>query len=338
MRALWVRSSIAAAAAFSLAACAGGAGSSGSGGPNGIRVLVTPGTVWSVPLQAAKDQGYFDQAGVNVSVDEVSGGMGASQLLASNSEEFGVASPSQALAAIQGGQDMVVGCGANTATPTSLVAPKGSSLPSVASGASPEDVLRALKGKSIGIPAAVGTGTANLMAKTLAGAGLKDGDYTLVNIGTGAAAQAAIISKRVDAAMAVTPTVEPMITDGVATELVELSETVPDYQLIGAVWVAKSSWVKSHQEAAAGFCKAIGQAYAYLQDPANADAVDKLVSKAVGSNVSDEAVDAIRANFTVLTAEVPRESMDKTIATLTDIGVLKADPAVTYDQAVQIAK
>ncbi|KAA9160925.1 ABC transporter substrate-binding protein [Amycolatopsis acidicola] len=336
MRDRWKLTLGASLAALLMAGC-GTSGGSGAASGDTVRVMLVPGTIWGVPLQAAQDQGYFKAAGIDVSVDEVSGGMGANQLLASNTVEYGASSPSQALAAVQENQDVTIACGGNKFTPTALVAPAGSTLPSTKTGATADQVLQGLRGKTVGIPVAVGTGTANLLVETLAGAGLKTGDYSLINIGTGASAQAALTAKRVDAAMVVTPTVEPMLADGQVTELAYLSDSAPNYQLIGGVWQARRSWVEQHPKESAAFCSAMKQAYAYLQDPKNSSTVDGLVSDAVGKKTSAAGVAAIREHLTVLDADITADAMQKTIDGLTRAGVLKAQPPVTFAGAVKLS-
>ncbi|MFF0814966.1 ABC transporter substrate-binding protein [Rhodococcus sp. NPDC003318] len=341
MRARWIHISGAALLAASLVACGSDGGATGDttdGSLAPIKVSVTPGTIWGIPIAVAEAQGYFEQAGVDATVSPSPSGMGHNQLLASGVEDFGPSSPSQALAAIQQGQDAVISCGGNHYTPTAIIAPAGSSLPTAANGASSEDVLKSLKGKTLGMPAAAGTGTSNLMVHTLAGVGLNEGDYTLVNIGSGTTAQAALVSKQVDAAMAATPTAETAVGNGDAVELTYLSDDVPNYQMIGAVWQSRKSWVEQNPKATAGFCAAMEKAYAFLQDPANADAVDKFILDAVGANTAPSAVAQIRENFSVMTADIPEDEMQKTIDGLTDIGVLAADPAVTYEQSVLVSR
>lgn len=341
MRARWFQVSGVAVLAASLVACGSDGGSTGDttdGSAAKVNVSVTPGTIWGIPIAVAKEKGYFDEAGVDVTVSPSPSGMGHNQLLASGVEDFGPSSPSQALAAIQQGQDATISCGGNHYTPTAMIAPAGSSLPSKASGASSLDVLKSLRGKTIGMPAAAGTGTSNLMVHTLESVGLREGDYTLVNIGSGTTAQAALVSKQVDAAMAATPTAETVVGNGDAVELTYLSDDVPNYQMIGAVWQSRKSWIEQNPKAASGFCAAMGKAYAFLQDPANAAEVDKFVLDGVGANTAPDAVTQIRENFAVMTADIPEDEMQKTIDGLTSIGVLQAEPKVTYAQSVLVSK
>lgn len=341
MRAHLARMSGAALLGLSLVACGSSGGETGDttdGSLAKINVSVTPGTVWGIPIAVAKSEGFFESAGVDVTVSPSPSGMGHNQLLASGVEDFGPSSPSQALAAIQQGQDAVISCGGNSQTPTAIVAPIGSGLPTAASGATSADVLKALEGKTLGMPAAAGTGTSNLMVQTLAGVGLNEGDYTLVNIGSGTTAQAALISKQVDAVMAATPTAETVVGNGDAIELTYLSDDMENYQMIGGVWQSRRSWVEQNPKAESGFCAAMADAYKFLQDPANKDAVNDYVIEAVGTNTSASAVDQIRQNFSVLTAELPEAEMQRTIDGLTSLGVLEAEPKVTFEQAVLVSK
>lgn len=321
----------------SLVAC-GSSGDGDAAADSGARinVSVTPGGIWGIPLAVAEQEGYFDEVDVSVEVSPAPSGMGLNQLLASGAADYGASSPSQAFAATQQGQDVVTSCGASGPVPTAIIAPEGSSLPSTAKGATSKDVLTALRGKTLGMPAAAGTGTSNLMVKTLASFGLNEGDYTLINIGSGATAQAALIAGQVDAAMAVTPTAETIVAKGNAVQLAELSEDLPNYQLLGAVWQNRKSWVEENPETAAGFCQAMTKAYAYMNDPANADAVDKLIVDAVGADTPADAVTEIRENFGVLSASVDPALFQKTVDTLVSVGVLQAQPPVTYDQAFMI--
>ncbi|MCF8588953.1 ABC transporter substrate-binding protein [Gordonia sp. HY285] len=322
--------------AASLAACGSGEGDSADGSGAQVKVSVTPGGIWGIPIAAAEQQGYFKSANISVEVSPAPSGMGLNQLLASGAADYGASSPSQAFAAVQQGQDVTTSCGASGKVPTSIVAPKGSSLPSVAKGASATDVLKSLRGKTLGMPAAAGTGTSNLMVKTLESVGLQEGDYTLVNVGSGGTAQAALVADQVDAAMVVTPTAETIVAEGNAVPLVELSQELPNYQLLGAVWQSRKSWVEENPKTAADFCAAMAKAYGYMNDPANADGVDKLITDAVGAGTPADAVTEIRKNFNVLDAAVDPALFQKTVDALTSVGVLEPEPAVTYDEAIMI--
>lgn len=339
MRAGLVRMSTAVMLGVSLVACGSGgdSGDSGDGSAAAIKISITPGGIWGIPLAAAEQEGYFDDVDLKVDVSPAPSGMGHNQLLASGAEDYGPSSPSQVLQAVQQGQDAVAACGGSGPVPTSILAPKDSKLPSAADGASAQDVLKSLKGKTLGMPAAAGTGTSNLMVQTLASLGLNDGDYTLVNVGSGSTALAALKTGQVDAAMSVTPTVETLVANGDAIELAQLSSgELSNYQILGAFWQARRSWVEANKETAAAFCQVLDKTYAYMNDPANAEAVDKLIVEAVGKNTPDDAVTKIRENFNVLDAAIPEAEFQKTADVLTEIGVIKPEPAVTYEKAVLI--
>ncbi|MFF0814969.1 ABC transporter substrate-binding protein [Rhodococcus sp. NPDC003318] len=338
MRSGLVRVSGALLLGFSLVACSSGGDSAESGDAAAakVNVSITPGGIWGIPVAVAEQEGYFEDAGLEVTVSPAPSGMGHNQLLASGVEDYGPSSPSQAFAAVQQGQDAVTSCGGSGPVPTAIIAPSGSTLPSTAKGASSADVLKALRGKTLGMPAAAGTGTSNLMVQTLASFGLGEGDYTLVNIGSGSTAQAALLAGQVDAAMAVTPTSETIVAKGNAVKLADLAEDLPNYQLLGAVWQSRKSWVEANPETAAQFCGAMEKAYAFMNDPANAEEVDKLIVDAVGPDTPADAVTTIRKNFAVLDAAVDQADFDRTVAALTSVGVLAPQPPVTYDAAVMI--
>lgn len=338
MRAVVVRMSVVAMLGVSLVACgsSGRTGDTSDGSASKVNISVTPGGIWGIPLAAAEQEGYFADANIDVTVNAAPNGMGHNQLLASGVEDFGASSPSQVLQAVQQGQDAVASCGGSGPVPTSILAPKDSKLPSAATGVSAQEVLKSLRGMTLGMPAAAGTGTSNLMVKTLASLGLNDGDYTLVNVGSGGTAQAALIAGQVDALMAVTPTTETLVAKGDAVELAELSSELPNYQLVGAFWQSTRSWAEANPQTAASFCAAMDKAYAYMNDPANADAVGSLISDAVGKDTPVDAVDQIRTNFNVLDAAVDPEAFQRTVDVLTEVEVLKPTPVVTYDQAVLI--
>ncbi|NMD64199.1 hypothetical protein HHU13_28675, partial [Nocardia globerula] len=76
--------------------------------------------------------------------------------------------------------------------------------------------------------------------------------------------------------------------------------------------------------------------YDYMNDPANAEAVNKLIVEAVGKDVPADAVDRIRENFSVLDAAISPEDFQRTVDALTAVNVLQPAPAVTYDQAILI--
>jgi ABC-type nitrate/sulfonate/bicarbonate transport system substrate-binding protein len=136
--------------------------------------------------------------------------------------------------------------------------------------------------------------------------------------------------------MVVTPTSETLVAKGDAVELAELSGELPNYQLLGAFWQSRRTWVEANPETSASFCTAMGKAYDYMNDPANAEAVNKLILDAVGKDVPDDAVDRIRENFSVLDEAISQEDFQRTVDALTAVNVLQPTPAVTYDQAILI--
>jgi ABC-type nitrate/sulfonate/bicarbonate transport system substrate-binding protein len=231
-------------------------------------------------------------------------------------------------------------CGGYQVNPASIVAPVGSDLPSVDDGATWEEVLKSFKGKTIGIPTPLGTGTANLMVGTLASVGLQDGDYTLVNIGTGATAQAAIVAGQVDAANVITPNGETMVAGGIAKELLYMPDGPKSFALIGGAWEARRSWVEQNPEVAKGFCEAMAKAYDYVQDDANKDEVNDLIRGIVGetNDVGIEALDLIRGRAASLNADITEEQFETTQSTLIDLGIVDGATPVEYTDAVQISR
>jgi NitT/TauT family transport system substrate-binding protein len=162
-------------------------------------------SLYYLPLTIAEQLGYFKQEGLNVQISDFAGG-------------------SQALRAVVGGSaDVVSGAYEHTLN----MQPKGQFLqcfvqqgraPQIAVGVSKAKAQsykspRDLKGLKIGV-SAPGSSTHMILNHLLSTGGLKPSDASIIGVGLGAAAVAALKSGQIDAISNTDPTMSKLEQDG----------------------------------------------------------------------------------------------------------------------------
>jgi NitT/TauT family transport system substrate-binding protein len=141
-------------------------------------------------------------------------------------------------------------------------------------------VMQDFKGKKIGVTAR-GTGAEFQFLDLLKGAGMSAADVTLVAVGAPNTALPALTNKQVDAVMAF----EPM---GGFCEVLKACRIVVDPRKgegppellavagAGSVLVVRNDYILKKPQAVAGFVAAMKDTEAFMQNPANGDAVLKV--------------------------------------------------------------
>lgn len=254
--------------------------------------------LYYLPLTIAESLGYFKAEGLDVTIADFAGG-------------------SQALRAVVGGSaDVVSGAFEHTLN----MQAKGQALrafvlqgraPQIVLGINPKTMpnfktIADLKGKKIGVTAP-GSST-NVMANfVLAKAGLKPGDVSIVGVGTGSGAVAAMRSGQVDAMSNLDPVITLLQRSGDLkivsdTRIVAEAEKVFGGPMPAACLYAPQSFVDKHPATAQALANAIVRADKWIQAAGAADII-----KAVPENflLGDRAVyiDAFMAAKGALSAD-----------------------------------
>ena len=140
------------------------------------------------PIYGAKSLGYYEEEGLDLSIETASGGAAVVQQIAAGNAEFGLTPPGPIIIAAAAGQDLIVPYVYRTQLVFGLVGPEDSDI---------ED-LSDLAGTTIGVSEATG-GEVPFLEAILVSNGLTPGvDVEIVETGGGAATAAALDANRVD--------------------------------------------------------------------------------------------------------------------------------------------
>ena len=213
-------------------------------------------TFW--PVWVAQDLGYFDQAGVEVSLI-VQPTTGVNLLLSGDAHVFGTALDFVGIA-IDKGAD-IIGVSTSLHSPTTFIAGKG--INSVAD----------LKGKRLGVTV-VGSADSVLIDLFMNAGGIKKGDYEIVAAG---------IAAMTAGASAATTLTQPAD--------IQLVQGNPDMKILpdthGAMEVGSmrfctfvnKSWAQKNHAGMVGFLKAQIKACQWLADPGNRDRANAIQAR-----------------------------------------------------------
>jgi ABC-type nitrate/sulfonate/bicarbonate transport system substrate-binding protein len=291
-------------AAASIAACSssssGGNSSNTSGTGNGsastgaassaaipVSIQEFPGTPITWLEDVAYDKGFFSKNGLNVKMVSVLGSTlemaalegGSVDVISGTPESFIASSGKLGMEAID----------SNATGLLQLIANK--TIPKVSGGLIAQ--LKELKGKTIlisGLGSSVQYATEALMAS----AGLQyPQDYSFAVVSGSAAQLAALESNRVQAWMAIQPVVDQLVTSGngfLVDNFAAPSEkgTAPLQYTSGFPVVdmfSLKSWAQANPEAVKDIQKALAQAYMWVENPANFQAVESEVTSVYGASL-----------------------------------------------------
>jgi NitT/TauT family transport system substrate-binding protein len=221
--------------------------------------------LYYLPLTIAEQLGYFRAEGLDVTIVDFAGG-------------------SQAVQALVGGSaDVVSGAFDHT---VSMLA-KGQKLRAfVLEGRAPQLVLGVstktlpnfqsiadLKGKKIGVTTP-GSGTHVLVAFLLARAGLSHTDVSIVSVGNGASAVAAVRSGRVDALSNSDPSITHLVRSGDLTivsdtRVIDESDKVFGGPMLGACLYSSQRFIDKHSATVQSLTNALVRADQWLHQASN---------------------------------------------------------------------
>lgn len=197
MKKFFAGTALVAAVALALTGCAAPApepDDSGDGAPNIGRVtLALTSPTWSAgyaPFAVAESLGYFEEEGVDINFILTSGGSDAATQVAQGAADIGTIStePIMVGEATDKGLDIVSFYDLYRQSIFSVRAPEGSGITDIAD----------LEGKKVGVPSLAAVGV-NILVANLQLAGLTRDDVTLIEIGAGGQAVAAVQNGGVDA-------------------------------------------------------------------------------------------------------------------------------------------
>lgn len=215
-----------------------------------------PSAILLLPIVAAQGEGYFEEEGVNVTIEALNGSGAVLQALAAGQAQIGNPGAGPLLQARARGVSVKMIYRLNPLSSYSLVVPADSDVTDPA----------ALEGKVIGIGTADGAEAA-FARSILTEAGLTEGeDYTFLVVGDGGQATAGFLRDDIHAYAAATSDVAILNQRGV-----EMTAITPDkYKtFFGNSLVAMEEWLSSNQDDVEGFGRAIVKGAKWAAEPAN---------------------------------------------------------------------
>jgi NitT/TauT family transport system substrate-binding protein len=287
-----------------------------------VKLTYQPRMLQTFLTQVAIDEHFFEKAGIKPEPVVVSNVSAAVTALASGSVDVATNSPDPFLALADKGQ------------PLKLIAGQAKQLgvlmfsKSMPAGTAYADAVRALKGKKIGVPS-LRSGSEYAVDFVLESAGMKPADVTFVPTTDGAAALA---NGLVDAAMLAGAqiTMAEQLGAHVGVDLrsaaacPNLQQKICGIAHIG-MWTT-ASWAQSHPQQVQGIRRAMAMADAWVHDPKNAAAVQKMLLAHV-PQVSTPALQQsyVASGIAVASALYPKDDLRRWIAIDHGGGIVKTD-------------
>lgn len=319
-----------------VSACGGSANSDNSSvASSTIKVLGYPNQVQDLLLKVAQDEGFFKESGVTVTTADYPTSLEGSQAVQATKSDVLQMTAGSLMSSWQNKGEMQYFCGLMPSIPNEIMAEPGTDLPSMADGASWEEVLMSLAGKKVGFPQPEGTGWWRVYVAAMGEAGVAEKDVVTVNVGTSTSSiQQMLESGQIDAAVVSSTGTQVLKEAGKAVTLMPFQEGPPVYtELFGAGYAAPASELKKRPEAFASFCKGIKEALAFVQEDANADDAAAELTDLQG--IPPAAAKAVLAEvYPLFKVELPEDRIQQTIDFYAKEGVIEPSPLPTVDDLV----
>lgn len=249
-----------AVAALLMAGCSSGAatpsGTAAGDGSTKLTVAFARNTVTAAEevftYAVPKNLGFFSQEKLNVEMITSDGSTAAIQALQSGSADIAYASSANIIAAIEKGLPIKAFAGLTAHWPYFIGVPQNSAIKSVAD----------LKGKNIGVISLASASYSDLRAN-LALAGLSESDVTIIPVGAGTAAAAALTSGQIDAVDSYTDSFNIMGNSGVKLKLLDRPAQLE--KLFSVTMVTTDDALKNKRTQLAAFVRAAYKGIVYSQ-------------------------------------------------------------------------
>ncbi|HEV8640624.1 MAG TPA: ABC transporter substrate-binding protein [Methylomirabilota bacterium] len=245
--------------------------------PQPVKIAVSTTEPHNLPLWVARDRKIFDKYGLDVELIFVGGGTLVAQMLAAGEIQIASAAPASLVSLIAGGEKIAVFLGLSNTSPFTLVAQ-----PSIKSAAD-------LKGKRLGTARFGGSShTSALIALDHLGLDAKRDNITILQTGLDPERVAALERKALDAAMLQRLATKMMLGKGY-TALLDLHAAKIPYQ--NNVLAARRDFVTGQPQVGENFTRAVVEAFAYIFDRENKQAVKDVIAKTLKLRSADDAED-----------------------------------------------
>ncbi len=242
-----------------------------------IKYVGYDGAPLNLTERVAIEEGIFAAHGLDVEFVGASNGQQLAAALLGGSAQIGVLTTTAAAPLIRQGQ-CVTYLTSGARTYYNLLAQPDLDLPN-ADKPYPENLVD-LRGKKIAINAR-GTALESMVNAVLAEAGVDPSEVTYIATGGSATAVAAFRNGQVDVMMAF-PISEQLLQPGEykdVARLMDIKEHNPLNNLTQVFSGTTCEYAEENPEVIEAFCAAVGDAYRFVNDPANRDAVIDVVEK-----------------------------------------------------------
>ncbi|HVO91155.1 MAG TPA: ABC transporter substrate-binding protein [Casimicrobiaceae bacterium] len=252
-----------------------------------IRVMVYNGAYTSLPVQVAKDLGFYRKYNLDAELIVVNSGPAGVAALLGGSIDFIEPPTDQIMENVVKGTDLRIVVGNEVRNFYKIIVNTNVALPNASKGY--PAVMQDLKGLRIGVNA-LGA-TTHLMSNALfRGAGIDPASITYVADGSANTALAAWQAGRIDAQMAFTPFPEITQALGNGRSAIDMSrgEGPAVLQKLGGAFEAfsaKGSYIREHPDVVNAFIKAHIDSITWIKDPKNRTKLTEEIGKFVNTSV-----------------------------------------------------
>ena len=313
------------AAALLLASVLAACGSS-SDGDSGDKITIGKAvdTIGYSVIDIAIEEGYFEDAGLDVEVVVLNGSTVANGALESGDIQFAGYSSLPLLQAREKGADVISVASFDYGVPLQLVA-GGSYAAKIDANAELTDRVKTLEGAKIGFVSSTDGGFIDLLLER---AGLPADAVEKVSFNNVQAAVAAIEDGQIDAAIGSPPSTIAALEGGELATVASLRE-VPEYaEMTYDLLNTTAEYAKENADTVSAVATALAKANNYVNDPANKSALNDFET-AHFSGFSPEALDTSVGLATYSTDGLQtQEHWDNAVETFKEGGLIEGDPAV----------
>jgi NitT/TauT family transport system substrate-binding protein len=309
-------------------------GDASSGKPLNFSFSFQEGTTSGLLFYVAKDEGFFADEGINVSMIPTSAQTGTLVAgIASGSLDGALTALATVATTRQTGVNVKLQ-GAFLLTDRILIIPNGSSIPK-ASGRDITATMKALSGKTVGVPGIGGALTLELKA-LLTSAHVDPNSVHFIDVEPGTTAVAAFKSHTVDAAYEAPVTAQEVEAAGLGSQAMAALENGPaeygNSLLIGAM--VSDQFLSANPDFSSRFQAAMAKAVNFAKDPAN---LDKLVTICTDNGVAQ--FSGLKANLQAsqFVTTVSTGTADQVLGFMKSAAIVKATPALAPAEIIAAA-
>lgn len=309
---------------FVLGGCGGASGGNKGSGPYTGQIAISHLTsnIVGAPFFIARDEGLFNDAGVNLELVETSGGAGAVRAVAQTTQIGAPSTPATFTAAGKGMSDLRIISGLfNTPAHTLYIAPKN------------RDVSReSLRGKKIGTSSAESLTTyfSDVIASELGlSIGGKDADIERIFVGGTADAWNAARQGLVDVAWSAPPFATKLLEEGSAKVVLQASEFRPSFVSIAGV--ATQSFIDEHPDAIEGSLRGLADAINLMTNEPGRAAKSWARAIDISQSVAEAAIQEYASSFGIA---VDAAGLRQGLQAAVDIGQLPAGRKPDLDNMI----